>query len=136
MVVATETDIKQIMRFRQAAIGFEKRWIPRNSLVKQIDCLQNIRNARIRLHEIFAARVEIEGANVVGRLAFDGVLFAWREFGLQLVGDGLCDLALDGEYVREIAVINLPPDVPVAPRIDQLRVDAHPIAGALNASFH
>ena len=73
--------------------------------------------------------------SLVGGL-LDCLLFMWRKFGLQLVGNRLRDLALNGKDVRQFAVISLRPEVPIGARIDQLRVDAHAIARALNASFH
>jgi hypothetical protein len=53
--------------------------------------------------------VEIERDDVAGRRLFDCVLFSWRKFGLQLVGNCLGDLTLNSEHVREIAVIGLSP---------------------------
>src|SRR5262245_62660357 len=85
---------------------------------------------------MFGEGVEIEGADVARRGTFDGVLFNWREFGLQLVRDGLCDLALNREHIRKVAIISLPPQMPVGAQIDQLRVDANTIARALNNYFH
>src|SRR6266567_1676221 len=137
MVVASA--IKRIMRLCQPAIGLEKRWVTRDSLGQQIDGLQVIRfpcTAPGRSQKkIFGARVEIEGGDVVCRGTFDCAFFAWRKFCLQLVGDRLCDLTLNGEHVGEIAIVRLRPEVSVGTRIDQLRVDTHAIARALDASF-
>ena len=70
------------------------------------------------------------------RRTFDCALFAWRKLRLQLVGNGLCDLTLNREYVRKIAVIGLRPELLIGSCIDQLRIDTHPIGSTLHASFH
>ena len=54
----------------ELAIRLEKRWIARDSLVQQIDCLQQIRD-RLSLSsqkEYFGARIEIESNEILGRL--------------------------------------------------------------------
>src|SRR5712692_4376660 len=108
-------EIKRIMSVSEFAICLEKRWIMRDSLVQQISRLQKIRQstrdtAKNGLQKkIVGASVEIERGDVARRGAFDCVLFARRKFGLQLVGDRLGDLTLNGEHVREIAIISLPP---------------------------
>ena len=42
--------------------------------------------------------------------------------------------ALDGEYLDSAALVRLRPQVPVAGRVEQRDVDAHPVAGPLHAS--
>src|SRR6266536_1544061 len=103
--------IKRVMSEGELAIGIEKGWITRDSLVQQIDRLEGIRfpDRRRPQHNIFGARVEIERADIARRVTFDGVLFTWRKFCLQLISNRLCDLALNGEHVRQIAVISLGP---------------------------
>src|SRR6266481_3565907 len=109
MVVAKK--IKRVMSEGELAIGIEKRWITRNSLGQQIDRLEGIRfpDRACPQQNIFGARVEIERADVARRGKFDGVLFPRRKLCLQLVGDRLCDLTLNGEHVRQVAVISLSP---------------------------
>src|SRR6266700_7503176 len=128
--------IKRVMSVGELEIRIKKRWITSDSLVQQIDRLEAIRfpPGAYRRKNIFGARVEIERADVTRRRTLDCLLFTRRKFRLQLIGNRLCDLALNGEHVRKIAVIGLSPYVSVRSCIDQLRVDAHPIAGALNAS--
>src|SRR5207247_8460481 len=103
--------IKRVMSVGELTIRIEKRWITRHSLVQQIDRLEAIRflPGAYRQKNIFGARVKIERADVARRRTLDCLLFTRRKFGLQLVRDRLRDLALDGEHVREIAVIRLPP---------------------------
>ena len=54
---------------------------------------------------------------------------------MQLIGDGLGDLALDGEDIGQIAIISLRPKMRVGPRVDQLRIYSHTIGRALDAAF-
>ena len=44
--------------------------------------------------------------------------FTWRKLRLQLVGNGLGDLALDGEDIRQIAIVGLRPQVYVSAGVD------------------
>src|SRR6266404_4592323 len=98
-------EVKPTMNAGELAIGIQKRWITRDSLVQQIDCLELF----VFPQKNFGARVKIERADVARRGTFDGVLFAWRKFCLQLFGNRLRDLALNRKHVRQIAVISLPP---------------------------
>src|SRR5262245_8238261 len=108
MVKAKE--VKPTMNIGKLAIRIEKRWIMRDSPVQQIDCLEVFRcRGRLRVQENFGTRVKIERADIARRRTFDCVFLAWRKFGLQLIGNRLRDLALNGEHVRQIAVISLPP---------------------------
>src|SRR5205823_11293935 len=112
--------IKRVMSVGELAIGIEKRWITRHSLVQQIDRLEAIRfpPGAYRRKNIFGARVKIERADVARRRTLDCVLFTRRKFSLQLIRNRLRDLALNREHVRKIAVIGLSPYVPVRARID------------------
>src|SRR6266567_1546841 len=103
--------IKRVMSVGELTICVEKRWITRDSLVQQIDRLEAIRfpPGAYRQKNIFGARVEIERADVARRVTFDCVLFTRRKLCLQLLGDRLCDLALNREHVRQVAVISLSP---------------------------
>ncbi len=58
-----------------------------------------------------------------------------ESFALQAPGDGLGDLALDGEHVGQVAVVVFGPLVGIGARVDQLRGDAHLVARALHAAF-
>ena len=44
-------------------------------------------------------------------------------------------LVLDGEDVLQLAIVALGPEMRVMGRVDQLRGDAHPVAGAPHAAF-
>ena len=81
------------------------------------------------LEEFFCLQVEIVGSQIRGWPLVDCTLFLWRQLGLKLFGDFLRNLALDGEDIRQIAVVSLRPEMRVVPRIDQLRVHPHTIAG-------
>ena len=59
--------------------------------------------------KILGTSVEIERGDLARRRTFDFTLFICRELGVKLLGNRLRDLTLNGEYVRKIAVISLPP---------------------------
>src|SRR6266496_5376047 len=137
MVEAKE--VNQVVSMGELAVRLEKRWVTRDSLVQQISCLQQFRSrntAKACQEKIVGTRVEVDSGEVARRGTFDCTHFTWREFRLKLVGNRLCDLTLNREHIRKIAIISLPPYLSVGARIDQLRVDAHAITRALNASFH
>src|SRR5262245_53133467 len=67
---------------------------------------------------------------------FNGALFLWRKVCLQLVGYCFCDLVLDSEHVRQIAIITLGPQILIAACINQLCVNTHTVTRALDASFY
>ena len=58
-----------------------------------------------------------------------------RKLGLQLIGDGFGDLALDGKDIGQIAIVGLRPQMRIGPRVDQLRVHPHLVGRALHAAF-
>ena len=124
----------------ELAIASKNAWITRDSLVQQIGRLQQIgfpmTAGKRRQKKIFGVRVEIERCDIGRRAAFNGALLAWRELRLELVGDGLCDLALNSENIGQIAIVSLRPEMRIGARIDQLRVYSHAIASTLNTSFH
>src|SRR5262245_13216863 len=121
MVVAK--NVKSVMSPGELEIRIKKRWIARHSLIQQINGLQQIpflsgSDAACPHKKIFATRVQIERGDIARRWTFDCAFLTWRKFCLQLVGNGLCDLALNREYVRQIAIIRLRPQVLVGTRID------------------
>src|SRR5204862_6839389 len=85
--------------------------------------------------KIFGVRVQIKRSDVGRRRLFNSTLLAWRKLGLELIGDGFCDFALNSENVGQSAIVSLRPEMCVGSRIDQLRVYSYAIASTLNASF-
>src|SRR4029453_283707 len=131
--------IKLAMSQGEQTICLEKRCITRYSLIQQIDSLQQSRSrstAKPCQKKIIGARIKIESRNVARRGAFDCVLFTWRKLGLKLLGNRLCNFALNGKNGRQIAVIIFSPSSSVVARIEQSRVDADALARALNAPLH
>src|SRR4030095_10530619 len=104
--------IKLAMSQGEQAMCLEKRWITRYSPIQQIDSLQQSRSrstAKPCQKKIIGARIKIESRDVARRGAFDCVLFTWRKLGLKLLGNRLCNFALNREHVGKIAVISLSP---------------------------
>ena len=60
---------------------------------------------------------------------------AARIDGLQRAGDALGDLVLEVEEVVDDAVIGIGPEMRAACRIDELRGDAHAVAGLAQAAL-
>src|SRR5688572_7285544 len=61
--------------------------------------------------------------------------FVRREFCLESVRDSLGDITLDGEDVRQLAVVSLSPQVGIRVRFYQLGRDAHLSVSAPHASL-
>src|SRR6266480_1837167 len=119
MVEAKE--VNQVVSMDQLAICLEKRWITPDGLVQQISRFEQFRSsdtAKACQEKIVGTCVEVESGDVARRGTFDCTLFTWREFRLKLVGNRRCDLTLNREYVRKVAVISLPPYLCVGARID------------------
>src|SRR5207245_8164365 len=85
--------------------------------------------------KVLGAAVEIKRRDVVCGGTLDRALFPRRKLGLELVSNRLCDLALNGEDIREIAIVSLRPKMGVISCIDQLRINAHAIGCALHAAL-
>src|SRR4029453_16760318 len=87
-------------------------------------------------NEIIRSAVELKRRYVRGRSLLDRVLLRGRKLRLQLVGDFFGDLALNGEYIGQVTVVCLRPEMCVVASVDQLRVHSHPIRDFLDAAFH
>ena len=124
MVVASE--VNRVMSERELAKRIEKRRIACDSLIQQLDPLEQIRfclttEARIQ-NKIFRAVVEIEGCEVGSRCALNGQFLSGRNFRVKLFRDFLCDLTLDSEHVVQVAIVLFRPHMCVSARVDQLGV--------------
>src|SRR6266487_7108566 len=125
MVVASE--VNGVMSEGELAKRIEKRRIACDSLIQQVDPLEQIRfcltaKARIQ-NKIFRAVVEIERCEIGSRPALNGQFLSRRNFGVKLLSDFLCDLTLDCEHIVQVAIVLLRPDVRIGARVDELGVD-------------
>jgi hypothetical protein len=75
------------------------------------------------------------GFVVFGRFAQDLLLLARGKLRLELLRDLLRQVGLNCEYVGQFPIIIFRPKVPVRLGIDQLHVQAHPIALPTHTSF-
>src|SRR5438552_1840820 len=137
MVVASE--VNGVMSEGELAKRIEKRRIACDSLIQQLDPLEQIRfclttEARIQ-NKIFRAVVEIEGCEIGSRPALNGQFLSGRNFGVKLLSDFLCDLTLDCEDVVQVAIVLFRPDMGVGASVDQLRIDMKPAAGLACATL-
>src|SRR5437762_1962345 len=87
--------------------------------------------------EVRFARVGLKAkrSDVVCGGTLNRALFPRRKLCLELVSNRLCDLAFNGEDIREIAIVSLRPKMRVIACIDQLRINAHAIGCALHAAL-
>ena len=86
------------------------------------------------VEQFLGAEVEIECFDIPGRL-LDRRLFRGRKLRLELAGYCLGDLALNGEGIRQLAIVLLSPQMSVGARVNQLRQDLHAVCRALHAAF-
>ena len=63
---------------------------------------------------------KIESGQISHGRLLDGFLLVRRELRLQLVGDGFDDLALNGEYIGQVAIIGLRPQMRVVAGIESI----------------
>ncbi len=80
-------------------------------------------------------QIEIVCARINGFLRNQRLAATAPQLHLQLVGNRLGDFILDREDAGQLAVVFLRPQVIAAARVDQLRGDAHFVAGFLHAAF-
>src|SRR5205823_1350263 len=85
--------------------------------------------------ESFGTLVKVERRDVSGGRFLNCRLFTRRDFGLEVVGDRVRDLALDCKNICQIAVVAFRPKMRVCPGVNQLRGYANAVPGALHAAF-
>ena len=137
-VIASEK-VNEVMRFSQSAVGKEKRRVARDRLLEQTRGLEKIfLQPRIETcggAKSFGSQIKIVGHQVARGSFLDGCFFRRGELSVQLIGDRLCDFALNGEDVIKWTVIVLRPQMRISARIDQLRGHAHSATYPLYTSF-
>ena len=69
----------------------------------------------INLHRL---QVKIIGNDVIRRLLLHGCCLSKRKLSLKLIGNCFGNLTLNGENVRQIAIVGLGPEVRVASGVD------------------
>ena len=87
------------------------------------------------VQELPAAQIIGVGFDVFGRRLADSLFLLGQQLDLQLVDDCVRDIILDGEYVSEVPVVAVRPDVRARHGVDQLSSDAHPIVDLPHAAF-
>src|SRR6059058_4421792 len=113
-----------------------KVWIELDRLLKQRLSLQRCIVKHLRsIGPIVRLNEEQIGVRILGWPVIEKCFFIWRKFRLESGSDFLREIGLDGKDVGQIAIIILRPNVLVVVGIDQLDVDAYPVADAANAAF-
>src|SRR5262245_23367983 len=82
-----------------------------------------------------AAVITGPGVEAFGGLTAGAFAFGAAELRLDRRGDGLGQLVLEREDIREAAVIALGPDMAAGGGVDELRRDTEPIAAFPHAAF-
>ena len=104
----------------ELAVSNKEGWIAGNGLIQQISRLQKILPVSgveaERQHKTGGTTVEIEGRYIRRWRVFDRLLLVRRKLRPKLIGDRLRDLTLNGENIREIAIVSLRPEMRVGPR--------------------
>src|SRR5207237_3522359 len=127
------------MDFSQSAIGKEERRVARDDLIEQTRGLEKIflqpRIETCGSAKSFGSHIKIIGHKIGRGCLIDSCFFGGGELSVQLIGDRLCDFALNGENVIKWTIVVLRPQVRVGARIDQLRAHAHSATSPLYASL-
>ena len=123
------------VRLSKRAIGKDEARIVADGLIQEAHFVElgaHVRALGTNRHRAGVERVRRE---IGGRRVRDRCLLFRRNLGAELTGDGLRNLRLDREDVREAAIVALRPEVRVGAGVDQLRVNPYAIARALDAAF-
>ena len=88
-----------------------------------------------RALELARQKKELIGFGARGAAVLDRLLLFGQQLELQRLDDRLGDLVLQREDVVEVAVVALGPDVAAGRAVDELRGDAHAVAGFAHAAF-
>ena len=80
-------------------------------------------------------RNQIERFQIGCRRSLQRGPLAGRKFCPKLIRDGFRDLALNGEYIGQVAIVMFGPNMHVGPGIDELSGHAHALALPLHAPF-
>ena len=100
-------------------------------LLAQVGC----RRRRGAVARVTALEIKIVGHGIFGGAAFEEFLCLRRNRRRERGRDFLRDGGLDGENIREVAIVALRPDVLVVARVDELAGDADLAAGAAHAAL-
>ena len=82
-----------------------------------------------------AALIKIPGVKITRKLGFGPLSFGFGQFRSQGADHGFSDVVLHGENVFQVAVIAVRPKILARLSFDQLRCDAHPLAGAAHTAL-
>src|SRR3546814_7495935 len=88
-----------------------------------------------RVEVLAALEVEVVRGGVGCGVVLQCPTFLGAQRHLQRIDDAAGDVVLDREHVLHLAVVGFRPEVRVGSGIDQLRRDAHVLAGAAYAAF-
>src|SRR5262249_50344702 len=106
----------------ELVVGLEKGWVSPHGLIKKLNRLLHVllisRTEADREEPTLGLSIKVESGQVGGGRFFNRRLLVRRKLRLQLLGDGLGDLALDGEDIRQVAIVGLGPKMRVSAGVD------------------
>src|SRR5207247_718381 len=116
--VISSQKIERLVGAREVTICKIECWIVCHRLIEQTYCLTGVLDhpsiETCLSHRLLAAQITIVGDEISCRRLLNGGFLSWRQFRLQLLRNGLGDLALDGKYVIERPMIIFRPQMRVA----------------------
>src|SRR5439155_26346867 len=134
-VVEVEKE-KEIVRARGITIRRDAVRIAMDCFIKRLQRLEQLRShvgrINVAVDNCLGLKVKLERVQVLSWALFDFRLLLRRKFGLELSDNRLGQLALDREQVGRGTIVSFGPDVTVGACVDQLRIDANAITGALH----
>src|SRR4029077_14688082 len=111
-------------------------WIELDRLLKKRLSLQRCIVKHLRsIGPIVRLNEEQIGVRILGWPVVEASFFIWRKFRLKRGSNFLREIGLNSKDVSQITVVIFRPNVLVVAGIDQLHIDANPIADATNAAF-
>src|SRR6516164_6100584 len=118
----------------QPKVGVRQVWIEHKCSFEQaVGCLAIAAGALVHMPE--PALTIIPRAHVLRPLRDYTLAFRARQRRLDSGGDARSDIVLHREYIGQVAVISLSPEMGAGGNIDKLAADAHPLPGSAHATL-
>ena len=117
---------------REAGVRQRVLWIACDCLLEVLDALADAFHG-VAAEPVPSLKVELVGLEIARRLSLDPGALVGRQLGPERGGDLDCHVRLDREDVGQLAIVGLRPEVLIRLGVDELRHDAHAIAGPPHA---
>ena len=118
----TPQKVKAFVGASELTVSEIECWIMCHGLIQQMYSLACVLDhacvERCLSQRLLAAEITIVGNKIGCRWLLDRCLFCWRELGLELVGDGFGNLALNGKDIVERPIVPVGPEMDVISCVD------------------